>query len=124
MNPSPLKSQKSVCPGHLLEEIHAYGKADKPFYVLTETFPHHKPTAEWTLDGLGEFDAHENVLALMAHDDAVVDPAQFDFYPKSINDWYQQGIGSKVKWLFLGDFDGAVEAKKKGEDTLKWTQKI
>lgn len=60
----------------------------------------------------------------MAHDDAVVDPPKFDFYPKSINDWYQKGIRQKVVWLFLGDFDGAVEAKKNNENTHKFTQEI
>lgn len=122
LNPSPLKSRPGVCPGHLLEEIHAHGKADKPFYYLTETFPHNKPTAEWTLEGLGEFDAHESVLSLMAHDDAVVDPPKFDFYPKSLNDWYKKGVAKKVKWLFLGDFEGAVEAKTNGKVPFTWGQ--
>ena len=122
IKPSPLKRFRSICPGHLLQEIHRDGKADKPFYDVTESFAHDKKLADWTIDGLGEFDAYENVLALMAHDDAVVDPAQFDMYPKSLNDWYEKGIAKKVKWLFLGDFEGAVDAKEKGEAAFVWAK--
>lgn len=124
LNPSPLKSRSGFCPGHLLQEIHCHSKADEPFYKLTESFPHHKPTAEWTLDGLGEFDCHDNILALMAHDDAVINPAQIDFYPKTINDWHKKNVASKVRWLFLRDFEPTVEAKKNGEKAFEWTQKI
>lgn len=87
---------------------------------MTSLLSHDKQVADWTIEGLGEFDAHDNVLLLLAHDDAVVDPAQFDFYPKSLNDWHQQGIGRKVKWLFLGDFEPAVQAKEKGEKAVSW----
>ena len=120
IKPSPLKRRAGVCPGHLLQEVHAHGKADKPFYNVTASFAYDKSVADWTIDGLGEFDAHENVLLLVAHDDAVVDPAQFDMYPKPLNDWHEKGIAKKIKWLFLGDFEGAVEAKEKGEAAFTW----
>ena len=120
IKPSPLKRRAGICPGHLLQEVHAHGKADKPFYNVTASFAYDKPVADWTIDGLGEFDAHENVLLLVAHDDAVVDPAQFDMYPKPLTDWHEKGIAKKVKWLFLGDFEGAVEAKEKGEAAFAW----
>lgn len=120
LSPSPLRHRGTPCPGELLQQIHVDGAADKPFYKLTKTFPHDKPTAEWTLDGMGEFDAHDNILVLVAHDDAVVDPPLFDFYPKTVNDWHQKDVAKKVKWLFLGDFEGAVNAKQKGEKTFQW----
>jgi glyoxylase-like metal-dependent hydrolase (beta-lactamase superfamily II) len=120
-NPSPLKElHPKICPGHLLQEIHPNNAADKPFYHVTESFAHDKKVADWTIDGLGEFDAHENVLLLLAHDDAVVDPALLDFFPKEANDWYQKGLGRKVKWMFLGDFEEAVEQKGKGGEGCRW----
>lgn len=109
-----------VCPGHLLQEINPHGSATKPFYYVTESFSHDKKMADWTLEGLGEFDAHENVLMLMAHDVAVVDPPLLDFYPKTMNDWYQKGFGEKVKWLFLGDFESALEEKERGGKPFTW----
>lgn len=121
VKPSPLK-RRSQCPGHLMQDIHPHDSANKPFYYVTASFAHDKKVADWTIDGLGEFDAHDNVLMLMAHDDAVVDPAQINFYPQPLNDWYQKSIGQKVKWLFLGDFEEALEMKEKGEKALSWGQ--
>lgn len=121
ISPPTFKRRQGICPGHLLEEIHRLGVPDKPFYDVTSGFAHHKPTADWTIDGLGEFDCHDNVLPLMAHDDVVVDPEQLDFYPKTMNDWHGKDIGKKIKWLFLGDYEGAVEAKEKGEDAFVFT---
>jgi len=122
IKPSPLQRRSGVCPGHLLQDVHPHGAADKPFYYVTNNFAHDKKVADWTIEGLGEFDAHENVLLLLAHDDSVVDPAQIDLYPKTLNDWYEKGIGQKVKWLFLGDFDEAVAAKEKGQNAFTWGQ--
>lgn len=120
IKPSPLKRALGFCPGELLQAIHPHGKSDKPFYHVTSSFAHDKSVADWTIDGLGEFDAHDNVLLLTAHDDSVVDPEQLDFYPKTMNDWYEKGIGKKIKWLFLGDFEDAVDAKEKGKDAFTW----
>nr|POE50733.1 cytochrome p450 monooxygenase mpade [Quercus suber] len=120
LRPSPLKQRSGICPGHLFQDIHRDGAADKPFYEAAKDFSYDKDLAEWTSAGLGEFDAHENVLVLLAHDDAVVDPPQFDFYPKQLNDWHSQGIGAKIKWMFLGDFEATVESKQRGEATFHW----
>lgn len=120
LNPSPLKRRAPVCPGHILEEIHPHKSATKPFYYVTSLLSHDKEVADWTIDGLGEFDCQDNVLLLLAHDDAVVDPPQFDFYPSPMNDWHEKGIAKKVRWLFLGDFEGAVDAKEKGQEALSW----
>ena len=120
INPTPFKRRAGICPGHLLQDIHPHGAADKPFYYVTESFAHHKATADWTIDGLGEYDANENVLLLLAHDDAIVDPPKIDFYPESINDWYKNKVAQKIKWLFLGDFESAVEEKQKGGQALSW----
>ncbi|KAK3703815.1 hypothetical protein LTR37_014261 [Vermiconidia calcicola] len=120
LNPSPLKRRPAPCPGELLQHVHADGRPDKPFYNVTKSFAHDKAVADWTIEGLGEFDANDNVLLLTAHDDAVVDPAQFDFYPKPLNDWHEKDVAKKIKWLFLGDFEEAVDAKEKGGDAFIW----
>lgn len=120
IKPSPLKRRGQACPGHLLQDIHPHENANSQFYYVTSGFAHDKKVADWTIDGLGEFDAQGNVLMLMAHDDAVVDPAQFEMYPKNLNDWYQKGIGEKLRWLFLADFEEAVEQKEKGGKPFSW----
>lgn len=120
ITPSPLKRRGTTCPGHLLQEIHPNGAANKPFYNVTASFANDKKVADWTIEGLGEFDAQGNVLMLMAHDDAVVDPAQFDFYPGNLNDWYQKKVGEKTRWLFLSDYEEALEEKEKGREPFRW----
>lgn len=44
-------------------------------------------------------DALENVLFLSAHDDAVIDVA--DFFPKTANNWKELGWKEKLEWAFL-----------------------
>lgn len=109
-----------MCPGHLLQDIHPHNAADKPFYYVTENFSHDKKVADWTIDGLGELDAHDNILVMLAHDIAIVDPPRIDFYPKSMNNWYTKGLGEKVRWLFLEDFEDAVDAKAEGGTPFTW----
>jgi len=120
LSPSPLKFQGHICPGHLLQDVHPHDTADKPFYYVTENFAHDKKVADWTIDGLGELDAHENILVLLAHDNAIVDPPRIDFYPKPMNNWYTKGLGEKVRWLFLEDFEEAVDAKAEGGSPFTW----
>lgn len=123
VKPSPLK-RRNVCPGHLMvDEVHSHKTPNQPFYYVTESFAHDKKVADWTIDGLGEFDAHDRVLMLMAHDDAAVDPAQLDFYPKPLNDWYQKGVGQKLKWMFLEDFEEALESNEKGGQAFLCTER-
>ncbi|KAF2772845.1 hypothetical protein EJ03DRAFT_324393 [Teratosphaeria nubilosa] len=119
IKPAPFK-RRNVCPGELLQSINPHNAPDRHFYYVTRYFADDKEMADWTIDGLTEFDAHENVLLLLAHDDAVVDPPEFDMYPKSMNDWYEKGIAKKVKWLFVRDFEEAIESKEKGGEAFKW----
>jgi hypothetical protein len=72
---------------------------------------------------MGEFDAHDNVLLLTAHDEHVVEPELvIKLFPESLNQWYEDGSGSKGRWLFLKDFDGAVDAKTAGRDAFTWAK--
>ncbi|KAK6428889.1 hypothetical protein LTR95_014966 [Oleoguttula sp. CCFEE 5521] len=122
LTPSPMKRRVPICPGHLLEEIHPHKTSTKPFYYVTESFAYDKKVADWTIDGLGEFDCQDTVLLLTAHDDSIVDPAQIDFYPKALNEWYEKGTAKKVKWMFLKDFEGAVDAKENGGAAFVWAK--
>lgn len=120
IEPSPLKRRAPVCPGHLLHDVNPHGSATKPFYYVTKNLSHDKEVADWTVAGLGEFDCHDSILLLLAHDDAVVDPPQLDFYPKSLDGWYEQALNKKVRWLFLTDFEDAVDEKQKGGKAFSW----
>jgi glyoxylase-like metal-dependent hydrolase (beta-lactamase superfamily II) len=122
----PLPKEVSNSSGHSgadYQKAHFEQSATKPFYNVTASFAHDKKLADWTVAGMGEFDCQPNVLLLTAHDEHVVEPEPaINFFPESLNQWYQNGLGAKAKWLFLKDFDGAVDTKTPGRDAFKWAQ--
>ncbi|KAL1303361.1 hypothetical protein AAFC00_006758 [Neodothiora populina] len=106
LSPSPLP-KFNPCPGHLLQEAHYDKSATKPFYNCTESFAYDLEVCNWTIAGLQEFDAAENVFVVLAHDDSL--SGVIDVYPKSANDWFEKGVAERAKWMFLKDFEEAVE---------------
>ena len=54
-----------------------------------------------------EFDAQENILVMIAHDNTMLDVV--DFFPHSANDWKSKGWREKGLWKFLRDFHEAVK---------------
>lgn len=83
----------------------------EPYYLVTESFAHDLEVCNWTIAGLQEFDANENVLLIVAHDDSVGD--LLEFYPESINHWAEKDMARKAKWSFLKDFEEALMDVKK-----------
>ncbi|OAP59204.1 hypothetical protein AYL99_06502 [Fonsecaea erecta] len=110
LNPSPLRTG-GVCPGALFEKLHRDQSATKEFYVLAANFSHEHSQAEQTIHYLQEFDAAPNVLCLIAHDTAVLDPAAgVPFFPHgTLNKWKKNRIDEKIRWSFLKDFADAVD---------------
>lgn len=107
--------------GSDFQSVHRDKSATKPFYDVTSSFAHNKELADWTIAGLGEFDCQDNVLLLTAHDEHVVEPEPIiSFFPESLNDWYEREVGRKAKWLFLHDFEKAVETKEAGGEPFSW----
>ena len=109
LKPPTVKRFGPICPGHALVEMHRSKDPTKPFYQVQEKFPHDLQKCNWTIDGLMEFDAHPNVLMLMAHDETVLDI--LDLYPKQLNDWKEKDVATKAKWRFIDDFSEAVPQK-------------
>lgn len=109
ISPSPIK-HLSPCPGHLLQQIHREKSATTPFFEVAPSFAHDAELANWTIDGVQEFDISPEVFVLIAHDETVV--PLIDLYPKPINDWREKDLAKKARWRFLGDFDKAVEDAK------------
>ena len=103
-----------VCPGEIiLSELHPEKSATKPFYRAAEGFNEDTQVAEWTIEGVSEFDAHERVLTVVAHDSSLMDVV--DFFPKTANDWRSKEWGRDGRWRFLADFSkGLEEARKTG----------
>lgn len=113
LDPSPVpRIAAPVCPGHLFLDVHAEGSAQTPFLRLTKDFNHDLEVANWSLEGLQEFDAADNVLVVIAHDSSV--ESVLEFWPRgSLNDWYEKDCGFKARWRFLSQFEEAIKDVKK-----------
>ena len=113
---APLSRFGAGCPGaFLVEKIHPLSSATEPFYDIAKGFSHDHDEAKRSIRKLQEFDASDDVLVCIAHDQTMM--GNVDFYPKSLNDWKAQGIQKKIRWAFVGDFDLKAERppRKEGE---------
>ncbi|KAF8593885.1 putative N-acyl homoserine lactonase AttM [Ceratobasidium sp. AG-I] len=109
ISPNPLKPKGQPCPGSLFLDIHPEHSATKRFYHVAEQgASSDPPEAERSIEKLEEFDGHENVFTVIAHDDTLTDIV--DFFPKSLNDWKARGYREQAMWEFLRDFKDAVQA--------------
>ncbi|OTB00942.1 hypothetical protein M426DRAFT_64957 [Hypoxylon sp. CI-4A] len=99
---------RSFCPGELYAELNKRNDGDdrwkKPFLTSAKGFLDDAEKAAWSLDVVGEFEAHDNVFVVFAHDAKLLDI--MEFYPKSATDWKEKGWKWESRWRFLGDFGG------------------
>lgn len=118
LSPSPVpRTHPGVCPGALFADIHRLRPSSssftEPFLLVTEGAAHDIQAARDSVAKLGEFDAHENILTMIAHDDTMV--TIVGTFPHTLaNDWKRKGWREKGLWKFLGDLGKAVEAKEDG----------
>ena len=120
IKPSPLPAvHPTTCPGSLFTRIHRFyhenvplPQSDEdavthPFFTVRDEFSHNGAEARESVEHMCDFDAHDNVLTMVAHDKTMLDIV--DFFPKaSANDWKSKGWREKGMWQFLGDFHKAV----------------
>ncbi|OTA55481.1 Metallo-hydrolase/oxidoreductase [Hypoxylon sp. EC38] len=114
----------SPCPGEIFEKILRDGK-EEPFYVPAGKSPNGQPSVHHdveetikTIKKLQEYDAHDNVLVVPAHEQYV--QGVVDFFPKPANDFAAKGWVKKIRWAFLADFAKAVGYEGKVEAAGDW----
>ncbi len=113
LSPSPLpRTHPGMCPGSLFANVHrlhpSSSSTTEPFLLAAENAAHDYQAARDSIEKIGEFDAHENILTMIAHDDTMVNVV--GTFPKILaNDWKSKGWREKGLWRFLGDLAGAVE---------------
>ena len=79
--------------------------------MVGENAAHDVKAAMESVAKMGEFDAHENILCMIAHDDTMVNVV--GTFPNTLaNDWKSKGWREKGMWKFLADVGEAVEAKE------------
>ncbi|KAI9689758.1 MAG: hypothetical protein M1822_009640 [Bathelium mastoideum] len=110
-------SGMSVCPGALFQEHHPdpdpHAAATAPFYLPNDVISHDVDLAKWTIAGLQEFDAAEEVFVVLAHDEQLL--GVVDMFPATADEWKEKGYAEMARWRFLGDFGDAVGGKR-GEE--------
>ena len=120
IKPSPLPAVRPTsCPGSLFTRIHRFyhenvppPQSDEdavthPFFTVRDEFSHNGAEARESVEHMCDFDAHDNVFTMVAHDKTMLDIV--DLFPKaSANDWKSKGWREKGMWHFLGDFHKAV----------------
>lgn len=104
-----------VCPGEMIQEyVHPEKSATKHFYSGAPGFNEDSSVAEWTIKGVEEFDACEDVFVVVAHDTSLKEVV--DFFPKPANEWKAKDWGKHGRWRFLMDFkEGLEEAGSDGK---------
>lgn len=120
IHPSPINSGAGSCPGSLFQCVHRNESTTEEFYQMAKKFPYNYTEAETCLKSLEEMDALDNVFVVLAHDAKLQDPlVNVPLYPTAtLNDWRQQDLANKARWLFLRDFEVAAASGKKQEDKL------
>ena len=116
LSPSPVPRLCSgVCPGALFARVHrlhpSSDSSTEPFFLVVESAAHDVEAARDSVVKMGEFDAQENVLTMIAHDSTMVDVVG-TFPEMKANDWKRKGWREKGMWKFLVDFGEAVEANE------------
>ncbi|KAL9083817.1 MAG: hypothetical protein Q9159_005541, partial [Coniocarpon cinnabarinum] len=106
ISPSP-SFRFAPCPGLILQKLQSNHSVSDPFYTVRSNFPSNFDECEKSLRKVEELDSHDCVLVAMAHDPALKDLLRF--YPETANDWKASDVKSKSKWLFLQDFQPAID---------------
>lgn len=120
LSPSPIpRTHPGVCPAALFADVHRLHpsptSSTEPFLLAGEDAAYDIKAARDSVTKLGEFDAHENILTMIAHDDTMVNVV--GTFPNTLaNDWKSKGWREKGMWKFLADLGEAVEVRESGKE--------
>lgn len=116
--PSPVpRTRPGVCPGAVFADVHRLRPAPtsctEPFVLVCGDAAHDVEAARESVAKMGEFDAREDVLTVIAHDESMVDVVG-TFPQTAANGWKSKQWREKGLWRFLGDLGDAVESRGDG----------
>jgi hypothetical protein len=95
-----------------------------PLFQPAEDFTHNYQQCLWTLRGIEEFDANDNIFVLLAHDTHALSALEekdglgrsWVFPEKPIDSWETDRLKQYVHWIFLADFRASVPENLKLDD--------
>jgi len=109
VEPDPRRKPWSggYCPGELFARSNIAHEGDekwtKPFFQPHPDFPDNLEEAEASLSELEEFDSHDNIFPICAHDGSLL--GVLDTFPKTANDWREKGWKKEAHFRFLADLN-------------------
>ncbi|KAF2994365.1 hypothetical protein E8E13_001363 [Curvularia kusanoi] len=95
-----------VCPGELFLSIHPNKSRTEPFFNPTTVdgaWHFCAAEAKQSIEKLTEFDAYEDIMPIIAHDNSMI--GIVEFYPKTANHWRLKGWKTRSRWGFLKSFN-------------------
>ncbi|ETS84468.1 hypothetical protein PFICI_02493 [Pestalotiopsis fici W106-1] len=103
--------ESTVYPRSALERLQtARGRdVDEPFFEVVSAVAHDAALANEMLKKAQIPDALENILFLAAHDDALIDVA--NFFPDTANNWKELGWKKRLEWAFLTHFAPSIQSQ-------------
>jgi hypothetical protein len=81
------------------------------FYGIAPGMHEDPQNARDTVQKLKAFDAHDDVLVIITHDQSLIDVV--DFFPKPLNQWKEKNWAELGRWRFLADFKDAITEESK-----------
>ncbi|KAL4981647.1 hypothetical protein BDW68DRAFT_183302 [Aspergillus falconensis] len=107
LDPCPFSDSLSPCTREMVQRIHPQQSITEPFLKPARgMFPDFEE-AEDTLRKIQELDAAKNILVILPHDRSIL--GNVGLFPRKINGWMAEGVKERTRWLFIGDFKGALE---------------
>lgn len=116
ITPSPLSSSmnaanksRSAFPGSVLQTLSPGRSPTTPFFQVASSplFSDHDAAIE-TVRKIQELDASAEILVVLAHDLSLRE--RVPLFPERANGWKKLGLKESTRWLFCGDFEGALQA--------------
>ncbi|KAF7533224.1 hypothetical protein G7054_g7257 [Neopestalotiopsis clavispora] len=105
------KAETTTCTRSALERLQtARGRSiDEPFFEVVPAVAPDADVANEMLKRAQIPDSQENVLFLAAHNDAIINVA--NFFPETANNWKELGWKEKLEWEFLTHIAPAIEGE-------------
>jgi glyoxylase-like metal-dependent hydrolase (beta-lactamase superfamily II) len=102
-NPVDLTAQAPpFCPGAWFEELQTPRGRNPKGPLWQPAFGHDMEQVMESIERMQECDGNENVLVCLAHDGSLREEG-VPVFPETLNGWKQLGLGSRLRWWWIGD---------------------
>ena len=97
------------CPASWYEDLQISRQRDPKDPLWQPSFGHDLAEVMTTIGHMQECDGDENVFVILAHDASLRSP-NVPTFPDSINDWQSGGLGTELKWSWIGEILSTMQA--------------